>query len=58
MKMPTFPTIDMSAPINWFIDGIMAMFTANIGLISTAIIVIGLAFSIPKFIKRFSSKVA
>ena len=56
--MPTFPTIDMSAPINWFIDGIMAMFTANIGLISTAIIVICLAFSIPKFIKRFSSKVA
>ena len=56
--MPTFPTIDMSVPIKWFMDGIMLMFTTNIGIVSTTIIVIGLAFSITKFIKRFSSKVA
>lgn len=57
MTLPTFPTIDMSDGVNWFLNGAVAMFTSNFGVIAACIIVVSLLYSSPKLIKRLVSKV-
>ncbi|MCJ1990529.1 hypothetical protein [Pseudolactococcus carnosus] len=57
MTLPTFPTLDMADGVNWFMNGAVALFTANFAVIAACIIVLGLLYNSPKLVKRLVSKV-
>lgn len=57
MTLPTFPTLDMSDGVNWFLNGAVAMFTSNFAVMTGCIIALGLLYNSPKLVKRLISKV-
>lgn len=51
-KLPTFPTIDLAAPINWMLDGFTGMLTSNATLLIGAGIIMAL---VPVAFKKIKS---
>lgn len=51
-KLPTFPTVDLSETVNWFVDGFTGLVTSNAGLVIGA----GLAiFAVPYALRKIKS---
>lgn len=55
-SMPAFPTLDLSAQINWFRDGITGIMSANASVIIVAGVVIAAFGGAIFYIRRFGKK--
>lgn len=56
--LPTFPTVDMSPTIEWFQNGIVAIFTSNITYIIGLALLLLFMPKIVGVVKRLASKAA